>query len=82
TEFTGMGDYETYYTETKLKIPYCKDCRHKVRKILGRPEQEGVSIARTSLHKITLKFRNPLYARMFREANREKYRKSRTGSRY
>jgi len=79
TEFTGMGEYKTYYTETKLKIPYCKDCRHKVRKFFGRPEQEGVSISSTSLHKITLKFRNPLYAEIFREANMGKYGKSYLG---
>lgn len=60
--------------EVKLKIPYCKNCRHKVKKLFGG-ESQGVSIE-VHFGGITLKFRNPLYVKMFRQANKQLYYKN------
>jgi len=57
--------------EVKLKIPYCKNCRHKVKKLFGG-ESQGASIE-VHFDGITLKFRNPLYVKMFRQANKQLY---------
>lgn len=63
----------------KLKIPYCKDCRRKVKRLFGRREKLGVSIEpELSFTKPKLNFRNPLYARMVRQANKERIREARS----
>jgi hypothetical protein len=76
--FTTTGEYAEYSTEYKLEIPYCKDCRHKVRKFFGHREEEGVSIetgGTASETRVVLQFRNPQYARIFRQANKEQIRR-------
>lgn len=73
-----MDAVATCSAEVKLKIPYCNNCRRKVKKLFGG-ESEGVSIevfmvfvgTAPSIGGITLRFRNPLYAKMFWEANKD-----------
>lgn len=68
--FQNLPTYDEYVVqEVKLKIPYCKNCRHKVKKLFGG-ESQGVSI---EIHfgTMTLKFRNPLYVKKFRQANKQ-----------
>jgi len=71
-----VGPFDFYEIREKgvfrLEIPYCKNCRHKVKKLFGG-ESQGVSIG---VHPagITLRFRNPLYAKMFRQANKKLYK--------
>ena len=82
-EIRGEGsssDGVTIYTaKVKLKIPYCNNCRRKVKKLFGG-ESQGVSIdvfmmlsgtgVAPSIGGITLRFRNLLYAKMFWKANK------------
>lgn len=71
--YEGGFVWQSQYTEIKFKIPYCKDCRHKVRKLFSRREEEGVFVEPyySFGYRMTLKFRNPQYAAMFRQANKE-----------
>jgi HEAT repeat protein len=59
-----------YSVEVKLEIPYCKNCHHKVKKLFGG-ESQGVSIEVES-SRIKLRFRSLPYAKIFREANKDK----------
>ena len=66
-----------YSVEYKLKIPYCKDCHHKVKKFFGQREEEGVTVlsgGTASESRLVMKFRNPQYASIFRQANRNQIR--------
>ena len=63
-----------YYSSKTLKlpsVPYCSNCYRKIKKLFGS-EHEGISISKKSDPDkgiIIIKFRNPQYAKMFRELN-------------
>lgn len=75
--FTAVGGrMEQKLLEYAAEVPYCKGCRGKVKKVLGRSEQEAVSAELTTVGMLdnvalTFKFRNPRYAQMFRQANKD-----------
>ncbi len=75
--FTAVaGRMEQKLLEYATEVPYCKGCRRKVKKVLGRSEQEAVSAEVTTVGmldnvRLTFKFRNPRYAQMFRQANKD-----------
>lgn len=74
----GAG-LEIGFLEMVIRVPYCKDCHKKVKRLFGDREQEAVSIEirkwsdiiKNEILRITLAFRNPQYAHMFRQANRQ-----------
>jgi hypothetical protein len=71
--------------EMTVQVPYCKGCRSKVKKLFGHGEQEAVSVemrkAYDSIHelipKTTFSFRNPQFAHLFRQANKQLIAKGR-----
>lgn len=93
-DFYGVSKAEfvgDHIKTVKLNIPYCKNCRKKVKKLFGRREEEGVWVSPYFephviwdfpkhvgyFDKITLRFRNPVYAKMFRQANKDYIREFR-----
>jgi len=81
----GEGGYPEFGTRSvvsKVGVPYCSECRRKVKTALWwKREEEGVSVyprpasikrindREVSVHRCAFWFRNPKYARMFREMN-------------
>ena len=67
-----------YGIKIEVKVPYCKECRHKIKKWLSR-EKEAVGILPIVGGEWTLRdsgvkgyefrFRNPQYAKLFRQMN-------------
>lgn len=88
---SGGTTYHSFVLE--IRVPYCKGCRHKVKKFLGRREEEAVSLRIGSerfdrgrlsilegefrITEIVLLFRNRLYATRFAQANSELIREHR-----
>lgn len=73
----GYGVEYSYLVKVEIKIPYCKECRHKIKKWLSR-EKEAVGILPivgewtlrdTGVKGYEFRFRNPQYAKLFRQMN-------------
>ncbi len=53
----------------EMEVPYCSDCYGKLKRIFRR-EKEGVEVIPPhAIHGLAFKFRNPEYAKLFKQAN-------------
>ena len=54
----------------KVKVPYCSECYHKLKRIFHR-EKEGIEVVPSGFEAqgIGFRFRNPEYAKLFKQAN-------------
>ncbi|MDF1557769.1 MAG: hypothetical protein P1P80_06270 [ANME-2 cluster archaeon] len=68
----NLGIYYQSKTLTLPDVPYCADCHQKVKKMFIGKEQEGIRMSTSSNPNqeiMEIYFRNPTYAKMFRELN-------------
>lgn len=68
-----FDEEEEVYTLT-VRVPYCLECRRKVKKIFRR-EKEGVEVMPLERDGMEFKFRNPEYAKLFKQMNIKMTRK-------
>ncbi len=68
-----FDEEEEVYTLT-VRVPYCLECRRKVKKIFRR-EKEGVEVMPLETDGMEFKFRNPEYAKLFKQMNIKMTRK-------
>ena len=73
TSYIGQSPTNTDEVEVrtvKVEVPYCLECRRKVKKIFRR-EKQGVEVVPGALamSSVAFKFRNPEYAKLFKRAN-------------
>lgn len=62
----ATDDYVVYAVE--VAVPYCLECRRKVKKIFFR-EKEGVNVIPPEGSAMKFIFRNPEYAKLFKQIN-------------
>ncbi len=72
SDFWGTED-DVVYTVT-VRVPYCLECRRKVEKIFRR-EKEGLEVIPPEGRAMKFIFRNPEYAKLFKQMNIEITRK-------
>jgi len=72
TRYIGQSPTNTDEVEVrtvKVEVPYCLECRRKVKKIFRR-EKQGVEVVPPVFGEgEAFKFRNPEYAKLFKQMN-------------